>query len=92
VRNVKLTQDLELFFYGLRDRDNCARALEKAEPLMNRLGGENGLLEDLLVYVQNETLGAVFGTKAPFRRPTDERALRIVTGKHGHLEMRGESQ
>jgi hypothetical protein len=88
-RTMKLSEDLRFFFRCLIDPADRAHALDSIDSLMNRLSDEVGLLEDLLVYVQNETLGAVFGTKAPFWRPTDERAVRIVTGKRGYLEIRG---
>jgi hypothetical protein len=88
-RSIETTTDIAQFFIALREPATRHDAIVSAEGLHDRLEDENALTEDLLIYVQNEALGSVFGVRAPFRRPPDQRVVRIVVGAGGNLEIVG---
>ena len=61
-------------------------ALTIAEQLHNRLRDESALMEDLLVHIQNVTLGNIVGQTVPFRQPLDPNVPRIVAND-GQLQI-----
>ena len=61
--------------------------LQQANGLMGRLDTETALFENLLVYLQNATLGDVIGHRIEFRRPEDSQGPRLVVAKDGQLSV-----
>jgi len=55
--------------------------------LVERYGNEQALTEDLLVYIQNATLGEIVGHSVPYRDPPDRRVPRIEVRANGVLEI-----
>jgi len=85
-RNIALFQEVHEFFVALLRPNTREAAMLQAQSLFQRLGDQTALLEDLLVHVQNATLGEVVGRRVAFRQPTDPTLPRVVI-RAGLLEI-----
>ena len=86
-RSVRVRDGLLTFFSDmLMDSARREEIITTAEPLRGELSDQSALLKDLLVHLQNATLGDVVGREAPFRQPPDPAVPRIVMRK-GHLTI-----
>jgi hypothetical protein len=55
----------------------------RATKLFDAVGNLNALLEDLRVYLQNETLGPIAGHSVPYRQPLDHTLPRVLIDSDG---------
>jgi hypothetical protein len=45
------------------------------------------LTQDLLIYLQNVSIGQITGNKIPVRQPTDPTSIKLITDKRGNLSV-----
>ena len=81
-----LTPDIGNFFVDLLTPAQRENALGRANLLHDRLMDESALVEDMLVHIQNVTLGKIVGKTVSFRTPLNANLPRIVM-KSGRLEI-----
>ena len=86
-RSIRLSNEVSQFFSAILYPASRATAVAQSKALWNDLGDQGALIEDLLVHIQNATLGAIVKHTVPFRVPLDPKLPRIVAGKRGQLAI-----
>jgi hypothetical protein len=86
-RHLSLVEDLSRWWLIVLSDGRGIECVHQAKELVGRLDTETALLDDLLVYLQNSTLGDVVGLHLEFRSPKDSQAPRIVVAKDGRPSL-----
>jgi len=86
-RHLSLVEDVSRWWLIVLSNGRGLDCVQQAKELVGRLDTETALFDDLLVYLQNSTLGDVVGLHLEFRRPKEGQAPRIVVAKDGRPSL-----